>query len=107
MPRLKQVTFGAQPRKASLTVEADTAAIFRRIASYEGRPRKLSALLNDMMVLYLKTTHPAVDVELSEDDLPDDEPDPAERRSGLERRRKVVPGPSSSDKRKTKRRKVD
>ena len=70
MSRLKHVTFGPQNKKASLTIDAVTAAVFRQIASYEGRPRGLTALLDDMIIEYVRAKLPEVQIELNDDSIP-------------------------------------
>jgi hypothetical protein len=111
MSRLKQVTFGPQNKKASLTIDADTAAIFRRIASYEGRPKGLTALLNDMIVEYVRTKLPNVHIELSDEPIPDDNDDgkftPAERRTAQRRGTKPEVGkPAGVKDRRTRERRA-
>jgi hypothetical protein len=59
---LKHIEFGPQPKKATLTVEMNVADMVRRLASYEGRPKKLSDLLSDMLEIYIKERHPGVKV---------------------------------------------
>lgn len=44
--------------KASLTVDADTATVFRKVALAEGRSRNLTALLDDMIRVYVTSKHP-------------------------------------------------
>lgn len=45
-------------RKASITVDADTAVIVRKIAVAEGRAKNMTAVLNDMIKAYLAAEHP-------------------------------------------------
>lgn len=107
MARLKQLSFGPQPKKATLTVDADTASMFRRLASYEGRPKGLTALLNDMLVLYVRKNYPAIELELSDEPIPDDEPTEVERRKAERRGTKPSVGkpPTVKDRRTAERRK--
>lgn len=44
--------------KGSLTVDADTAAVFRKVAFAEGRSRNLTSLLDDMIKAYVAEKHP-------------------------------------------------
>jgi hypothetical protein len=48
----------AADNKATLTVDADTAVVVRKIASAEGRSKNLTALVDDMIRAYLAAKHP-------------------------------------------------
>ncbi len=57
MPKLTSVGVPKQnPSKSSIYLDADTADIVRRVATAEGR--QLTNVVNDMLVLYLRKTHP-------------------------------------------------
>ena len=63
MKELKIPTNLEKRSKASLTIDADAAGIIRRIAYAEGRARNLSALVNDMIQVYVAEKHPDWTIE--------------------------------------------
>lgn len=50
-------------KRATLTVDLDTAAIIRRIALAEGRGKDVTAVLNDMVQAYVAAKHPDWSIE--------------------------------------------
>lgn len=63
MKELKIPTNLEKRTKASLTIDADTAVIIRRIAHAEGRARNLSSLVSDMVHIYVAEKHPDWTIE--------------------------------------------
>jgi len=53
-----RIPASSEKKKASLTIDADTASIVRRIALAEGRARNLSSVVNDMVQAYITAKHP-------------------------------------------------
>lgn len=45
-------------RKGTLTIDAEVAAAVRKVATAEGRSRRLSTVISDMLRAYLAAEHP-------------------------------------------------
>jgi hypothetical protein len=83
MARLKDVTpTRSKPAKTQLYVDLDLAKLIRRVASAE--QRELSPLIEDMFVLYLRTTHPDWELDFTSEppDSKPAKPVPTSYRSG-------------------------
>ncbi len=62
----------AKTPKSTMQVDQDVADLVRRLAGYEGR--RLSELLNDMLIVYLRERWP--NLELVFDDEAEPQPEP-------------------------------
>ena len=60
--KVRDLKFKKEATRSSSTMklDADTADLIRRLASYEGK--RLSELLNDMLVVYVRTEHPNLEL---------------------------------------------
>jgi len=74
MSRLRDVRTGrSKPAKSQLYVDSNLAKLIRRVASAERR--ELSPLIEDMFVMYLRTTHPNWELDLTPEAEPEAEPE--------------------------------
>jgi len=91
MPKLKDISAAPRQKKASLTVDAATAELVRRVANYEGRSKDITGIVNDMLVAYLQQTHPDWELDFADDD-PDERRSGERRGAGFKGTGKTIPG---------------